>query len=220
MDVVAVGSCAYCFQWLWINLAPLDVLQTAYWLISRSPTCLVDDILDLGWHSSTNQRDDQPPLVVVNKVGLPQAALPILLSFLHFHTFQDGNLGIIWDANSSKMEEPNVNEQKWTMGFCTCTTTMWGIFEGLRRQILGLIMDLTYLTWIFSLCWVEKVRFTQFFTPTHPSFTFVAPTSRPTMLVQGGGHPWHLWDRWFMGNGKEVLDVGVLGHFGVTPSST
>jgi hypothetical protein len=37
------------------------------------------------------------------------------------------------------------------------------------------------------------------------------------MLVQGGGHPWHLWDHKFMGNGKEVFDVGVLGHYGVTP---
>ncbi len=36
----------------------------------------------------------------------------------------------------------------------------------------------------------------------------------------GGGYPWHLWDHKFMGNGKEVFDVGALGHFGVMPPST
>jgi len=30
----------------------------------------------------------------------------------------------------------------------------------------------------------------------------------------------HLWDQGFMGNGKEVFDVGVLRHFGVTPPFT
>jgi hypothetical protein len=38
--------------------------------------------------------------------------LPILLIFFHFHTFQGGGPSMIWDANSSKMEEPNANEQK------------------------------------------------------------------------------------------------------------
>ncbi len=43
------------------------------------------------------------------------------------------------------------------------------------------------------------------------------PTSGSTMLVQGGGcHPWHLWDQGFMGNGKEVFDVGALKHSGAT----
>jgi hypothetical protein len=51
-------------------------------------------------------------LVMVNRVGLPNVTLPILLNFFHFHTFQGGGLSMIWDANSSKMEEPNANEQK------------------------------------------------------------------------------------------------------------
>jgi hypothetical protein len=35
------------------------------------------------------------------------------------------------------MENPNVDEKEQAMGFCTCTTTMQGIFEGTCRQILG-----------------------------------------------------------------------------------
>ncbi len=84
----------------------------------------MDDIFNPRRHSSAIQHDDRPPLAMVNKVGLLQATSPFLLNFLHFHTFQDGDLGMIWDANSSKMEEPNVDEQKRAMGFRTSTTTM------------------------------------------------------------------------------------------------
>jgi hypothetical protein len=40
---------------------------------------------------------------------------------------------MIWDANSSKMEEPNANEREQAMGFRTSTTIVQGIFEGVRR---------------------------------------------------------------------------------------
>jgi uncharacterized protein YbgA (DUF1722 family) len=33
--------------------------------------CMVDDILDLGHHSCVVHHEDQPPLAMVNKVGLP-----------------------------------------------------------------------------------------------------------------------------------------------------
>ncbi len=87
MDVVGVDSCAHYLQWLWIDLAPLEVFQNTYRLILRSPTCLVDDILDPRRHSSTIQHDDQPPLAIINRVGLLWITLPTVLSFPHFHTF-------------------------------------------------------------------------------------------------------------------------------------
>jgi hypothetical protein len=64
---------------------------------------------------------------------------------------------MIWDANSSKMEEPNANEQGRAMGFHIGTTIVQGISKGFRKWILGQVMDLTCFTWIFSLCWVEQV---------------------------------------------------------------
>jgi hypothetical protein len=60
---------------------------------------------------------------------------------------------MIWDANSSRMEEPNVDERKQPMGFCTSTT----YYQGVHKQILRQVMDLTYFTWIFSMCWVEQI---------------------------------------------------------------
>jgi hypothetical protein len=83
VDATTVGSCAHHFQWLWTNLAPLEVLKSSYQLIPRSPTCLVDVILDPGQHSSIVQHDDLPPLAVINKVDLPRTSLPTLLNFLY-----------------------------------------------------------------------------------------------------------------------------------------
>jgi hypothetical protein len=96
---------------------------------------------------------------MINRVGLLQATLPTFLSFLHSHTFRDGILGMIWDANSYKMEEPNVDERKQATGFHIGTTIVQGIFEGAHRRILGQVMDLTYFTWIFNLCWAKQVQF-------------------------------------------------------------
>ncbi len=62
---------------------------------------------------------------------------------------------MIWDSHSSSMEEHNVNEREWAMGFHIGTTTMQAIFKGARRRILGQIMDLNCLTWIFSLVLVK-----------------------------------------------------------------
>jgi hypothetical protein len=53
---------------------------------------------------------------------------------------------MIWDTNSSRMEEPNVDEQKQAMRFCTSITIMRGISKGVYQQILGRVMDLSCLT--------------------------------------------------------------------------
>jgi hypothetical protein len=83
---------------MWINLAPLKVIQNAYRFVPRSPTYLVHDILDPSHYSCVVHHDDISLLLVVNKVGLPWATL---LSFLHFHAFENGRLGMVWDSKSS-----------------------------------------------------------------------------------------------------------------------
>ncbi len=93
VDVVIIGSQAHQFWCLWINITPLEVIQRTYQFIPRSPTCLVDDILDHGCHSCVVCHDDQPPLVMVNKVGLPQVALLTFLNFPCSHAFRDGGQG-------------------------------------------------------------------------------------------------------------------------------
>jgi len=66
---------------------------------------------------------------------------------------------MIWDSHSSNMEERNVDEREQGMGFRIGTTTMEGISKRAHRWILGQVMDLNYLTWIFSLVLVKQLHF-------------------------------------------------------------
>jgi hypothetical protein len=58
---------------------------------------------------------------------------------------------MIWDSNSSNMEDPNANEMEQAMGFHISTTTMWGISKKVHRRILGQVMDINCVTWLFCL---------------------------------------------------------------------
>jgi hypothetical protein len=109
-------------------MTPLKVIQQTYQLIPRSPTCLVDDILDLGCHSCVVCHDHQPPLVMVYRVGLPQATLLTFLSFSRSHAFRDGGPRTIWDSHPSDMEEPNADEWEHAMGFHIGTIVVLSFF--------------------------------------------------------------------------------------------
>ncbi len=85
----------------------------------------MDDILNHGYHSCAIHHDDQPPLVVVNKIGFSCATLPTLLNFPHFHAFKDGGPTMIW--NSSSLTKPTIDQKEEAMGFCIGTTTMQDI---------------------------------------------------------------------------------------------
>jgi hypothetical protein len=81
------------------------------------------------------------------------------------------------------MKEPNVDGKERAMGFRTGTTAVQGIFEGVRRQILGQVMDLNYLTWIFNLVLAKHLHFGQSHPPTPPHISFVAPFVGLFMVV-------------------------------------
>jgi hypothetical protein len=44
------------------------------------------------------------------------------------------------------MEESNVDEREWAMGFHTNTIVMLSLSKKIHRQILGQVMDLNTLT--------------------------------------------------------------------------
>jgi hypothetical protein len=73
---------------------------------------------------------------------------------------------MIWDFHSSSMEEPNVDEKEQAMGFHIGTTIVQGSSKGACRWILGQVMDLNCLTWIFLLVLVEQRCFDQLHPPT------------------------------------------------------
>jgi hypothetical protein len=57
------------------------------------------------------------------------------------------------------MEEANVDEKEQAMELHFNTTTMQGISKRARRRILGQVMDLNCLTWIFNLVLAKQLHF-------------------------------------------------------------
>jgi len=57
------------------------------------------------------------------------------------------------------MEKPNADEREHAMGFHTGTTAVQAISKQTHRQILGQVMDLNCLTWIFNFDLVEQSHF-------------------------------------------------------------
>src|SRR5450759_4654155 len=167
-------------------------------------------ILDAGRRSQAMGRDDLPPLAVVNKVGLPRAALPTLLSFLASHAYRQGGSSLVWDERLQQLVKPNADERERAMGFPTGTTAMSGFSEATRRQLLGQAMDLNCLSWVLSLGWAEQRRMCSTLT-CHP---LVSSLPAETVQAAAGGvgprdcerHPWSSWDVM-----REVVAAKALG---------
>jgi hypothetical protein len=70
------------------------------------------------------------------------------------------------------------------MGFYSDTIAMQNISEGACRLILGQVLDVNYLTWIFSLVLVIQLCFGQSHPPAPPHVSLVAPFVRSIMLMQ------------------------------------
>jgi hypothetical protein len=65
------------------------------------------------------------------------------------------------------MEEPNVDEREWAMGFHTNNIVMLNLSKRICRQILGQVMDLNCLTWIFNFCLAKHSHFVHCSPPNH-----------------------------------------------------
>ena len=95
---------------------------------------------------------DQPPLAVVNQVGIPRLALPTLVSYPGSHAFRDHGPGLVWDTSTRRLEEPRADERERAIGFSTGTTIVPELIESHRRQTLGQAMDLTSMVWFVGVC--------------------------------------------------------------------
>jgi hypothetical protein len=158
LDAASVGSRTHHPRLWWTNLAPLEVLKAAYSRMVRPEGLIVDDILDSGRRSQAIGRNDLPPLAVVNKIGLPRAALLTLVSYLASHAYRQGKSGLVWDEGLQQLVEPNADEWKRAMGFPTGITTVPEFLESIRRQLIGQAMDLNCLSLVLSIGWAEQRR--------------------------------------------------------------
>ncbi len=161
----------------------------------------MDDILDHGYHSCAIHHDDQPPLVVVNKIGFPRAALPTLLSFPHSHAFKDGGPTMIWDSHSSSLANPLQIKRNRPWGFALAPQ-LWKAF---LKEPIGKFWGKLWISIVshgFSI-WTWHIKKNCPFTPTRstPSFTCCTFCWVNYVNAKGGDvtigqiHLWQLWDK-------------------------
>ena len=97
-------------------------------------------------------QDDQPPLAVVNQVGMPCLALLTLVSYLGSYAFRDQGPGLVWDTILQRLDEPQIDECKRAMDFSIGTIAAPEMKEVQRRQVLGQAMDFTSMVWFIGVC--------------------------------------------------------------------
>ena len=107
LDAAQVGSRAHRPRLWWTNMMPLEVLKRAFDHVPRPEGLTVDAILDRGRHSQAVRRADRPPLVMVNQVGTPRAALPTLVSHPASYAYREGGPGLLWDESLGALVEPS-----------------------------------------------------------------------------------------------------------------
>ena len=143
---------AHRLRWKWKILASASGILAALHRLARPTGRYVDHILDKGRHAQVVVHADQPPLVVVNQVGMPRLALPTLVSYPGSYAFQDHGPGLVWDTTTRRLEKPRADECERAMRFLTGTTAAPELTESQRRQALGQAMDLTSMVWFVGVC--------------------------------------------------------------------
>ena len=152
VDAAALGSYVHRLRWKWTNLASASGISAALHQLARPTGRHVDHILDEGRYAQEVVQADQPPLLVVNQVGMPRLALPTLVSYLGSHAFRDHGSGLVWDTTTRRLEELRADERECAMGFLTGTTAAPKLTESQRRQALRQTMDLTSMVWFLGVC--------------------------------------------------------------------
>jgi hypothetical protein len=159
LDAASLGSFAHRPRWFWTNLVSPQVLLTAVARIPRLMNRKVDDILDDHRVSLAVTKDDTLPLAIINKVGIPQGALPTFVTYPRSFAFQSRGPDMVWDSKSQTYDEPTADERERAMGFPTGTTAAHGLQEGQRRFLLGQAMDLNSMVWIIGICLAAQQYF-------------------------------------------------------------
>ncbi|OAE34677.1 hypothetical protein AXG93_230s1010 [Marchantia polymorpha subsp. ruderalis] len=137
---------------------------------------------------------DTSPMALVNHVGQPRMALPMLVSYPTSHAYRDE---LLLDSTVHQLVELNIDERERAMGFVTNVTAASSVLETSRRQVLDQAMDLNCLTWIVSLVLTEQRRL-RFDLMVATSLVSSLPIKTVVAMVGDDKrdihHPWSSWD--------------------------
>ena len=152
-DAARFGSGAYRLRTFWTNLQHAEHLRIAIEAWHRPAGLLVDPLLDPGHTCPPHQRRQQrPPNYPCNHHVDQVEALPTLVSFPSSNNFRDDRPGMLHDAATGNLIEPNPDERERLLGYATGTTAAPGLTTAHRFRLTGQCMDANTLRGIFTLC--------------------------------------------------------------------
>ena len=152
-DAARFGSGAYRLRTFWTNLQHAEHLRIAIDAWHRPAGLLVDPLLDPGHTCPPHQRRQQrPPNYPCNQQIDQVEALPTLVSFPSSNNYRDDRPGMLHDAATGNLIEPNPDERERLLGYATGTTAAPGLTEAHRFRLTGQCMDANTLKGIFAIC--------------------------------------------------------------------
>jgi Integrase zinc binding domain/Integrase core domain/PHD-finger/C-5 cytosine-specific DNA methylase len=152
-DAARFGSGAYRLRTFWTNLQHQAHLHLAVQAWVRPPGLLVQPLLDAG-HTLPpyHPRQQRPPHYPCNSDPQRVEALPTLVSYPHSNAYKGTRAGMLLDAASGRLLEPNSDERERLLGYATKTTAAPGLSESQRFRLTGQCMDANTLRGLFNLC--------------------------------------------------------------------
>jgi site-specific DNA-cytosine methylase len=111
LDAAQFGSGAHRLRNFWTNLANPTQIHTVANAIERNQKLTAMMLLDPHRVTLKVVKPDQEPFYPCNKVGLPRAAFPTLVSFSPSIAFWDIGPGVVFDTKEDQYYEPNVMER-------------------------------------------------------------------------------------------------------------
>ena len=151
-DAARFGSGAYRLRTFWTNLQRVEHLRIAVDAWHRPAGLLVDPHLDYGHRCPRHPRRQQRPPHYPCNTNIDQVeALPTLVSFPSSNAYRDDRPGMLLDAATGNLVEPNPDERERLLGYLTGTTAAPGLSEADRFRLTGQCMDANTLKAIFAL---------------------------------------------------------------------
>lgn len=157
LDAARVGAHAFRVRRYWTNLTLKRHFEGALEKVPM-PTAPLQDILPAHLVPLHTYIRGPPGCAPVNQPGVPQVALPTIVSFPNSDMYRDGGPGMLRDIHTGEVVTPPLEVKEAAMGFTPGDMGDSGLTAAEQEEICGQAMDLHAMAWLISVVMVQQTR--------------------------------------------------------------